>query len=189
MVTQVLSTKPASLGWEPLLTCPLIFLDDGACDLLLWLRNIGVTASSLCCSSLNFLFIGSEEQQSWLVRDYIPWTTFHQRVGLRETAPASSLPFWVPSDWAQGDHLSFPVFMQWTSSLSQHFRPIIRVQHSKLSRARLWHPTFALIFKPCSSARFPQQSYALTASGYLSKPQVKLILWPLCDAHFVNIPY
>ena len=132
--------------------------------------------------------LGSKEQQSWLVRDYIPWTTFRQQVGLRETAPAS-LAFWIPSDWAQGNHLSFPVFMQWTSSLSQHFRPIIWVQHSKLSRDRLWHPTFALIFKPCSSAQFPQQSYALTTSGYLSKPQVKLILWSPCGSYFVNISY
>lgn len=128
-----------------------------------------------------FSFIGSKEQQSWLVRDYIAWTTFHQQVGSRETAPASSLPFWIPSDWAQGNHLSFPVFMQWTSSLPQHFRPIIWVQHSKLSKERLWHPTFALILKPCSSAQFPQQSYVLT--------QVKLILWSPCGSYFVNISY
>ena len=56
VVTQVMSMKLALLGWEPLFTCPLIFMDDGACDLFLWLRNIGETASSLCCYSLNFLF-------------------------------------------------------------------------------------------------------------------------------------
>ena len=148
--------KLALLGWGLLFTFPFIFMDEGACDISLWVRSIRVNASCLCLYNLSFLFPGKARIGELVGKSlYAPDHT-HQWVQLmcwRQPLLPLSCPFGLFLLRLMEVIFLFPFSCSEPDfrSLSQDFRPIFWALYPQLSGERLWYPTFA----PLSSGSSP----------------------------------
>lgn len=149
--------KLALLGWEPLFTFPLSFMNEEiSFDISMWVRNIGVKTSCLSLYTLNFLFSRKGRVAELSNKSLHLLDNISPAVGvniLKVTALVSSLLFCFASGGAQGNHLSLLFFfMQWTRSLL-----II----SKFRANHLCPQISGERFKPCLPVQFTQQSCTL----------------------------